>query len=111
MRCATQAAYARGAIGRDYHQAMFDRRLVGVQPGLFGAKPTTHMHKARPGPVSDWRLEPVAEKLARIARDPNATSGIGRAAVSNEEKATLIRSAANWLRVGQRVRIMGCAAP
>lgn len=31
---------------RDYHKAMFNRRLVGVQPDLFGGKPVTHMHKA-----------------------------------------------------------------
>ncbi len=92
---------------RDYHKAMFNRRLVGVQPDLFGGKPVTHMHKAKPGPVSDWKPEPVEEKLARLARDPNATFGIGRPGLSDEEKAALIRSAENWLRIGQRVRITG----
>lgn len=92
---------------RDYYKAMFHRRLVGVQPDLFGGKPVTHMHKAAPGPVIDWKPEPVEEKLARIARDPNATFGIGRPGLSAEEKAVLIRSSANWLRVGQRVRIAG----
>lgn len=92
---------------RDYHKAMFNRRLVGVQPDLFGGKPVTHMHKAKPGPVSDWKPEPVEDKLARIARDPGATFGIGRPGLSDEEKAALIRSAANWLRIGQRVRITG----
>jgi len=33
---------------RDYHKAMFNRRLVGAQPDLFGGKPVTHMHKAAP---------------------------------------------------------------
>jgi hypothetical protein len=37
---------------RAYHKAMFARRLVGVQPDLFGAKPITHMHRTKPGPVS-----------------------------------------------------------
>ncbi|OAH42151.1 hypothetical protein AX777_22165 [Sphingobium yanoikuyae] len=92
---------------RDYHKAMFHRRLVGVQPDLFGGKPVTHMHKEKLGPVSDWKPEPVEEKLARIARDPNATFGIGRPGLSDEEKAALIRSAENWLRIGQRVRITG----
>lgn len=95
---------------RDYHKAMFARRLVGVQPDLFGAKPVTHLHRAAPGPVIDWKPEPVAEKLARIARDPNATFGIGRPALSEDEKAALIRSAANWLRIGQRVRIVGSSS-
>jgi hypothetical protein len=59
---------------RDYHKAMFHRRLVGVQPDLFGGKPVTHMYKAAPGPVSDWKPEPVEEKLSRIARDPKRRS-------------------------------------
>lgn len=95
---------------RAYHEAMFNRRLVGVQHDLFGGKPTTHMHKAMPGPVSDWKPEPVEEKLARIARDPSATFGIGRHALNEEEKAAVIRGAANWLRIGQRVRLVGSFA-
>ncbi len=95
---------------RAYHEAMFNRRLVGVQHDLFGGKPTTHMHKAKPGPASDWKPEPVEEKLARIARDRSATFGIGRPALSEDEKATVVRGAANWLRVGQRVRIVGSFA-
>ena len=95
---------------RAYHEAMFNLRLVGVQHDLFGAKPTTHMHKARPGPVSDWKPEPVEEKLARIARDRSATFGIGRADLSEDEKAAIITGAANWLRLGQRVRIVGSFA-
>lgn len=92
---------------RDYHEAMFNRRLVGVQHDLFDAKPVTHMHKAKPGPACDWTPEPVEEKLARIATDRNARFGIGRPALSEEEKAALIRLSANWLRVGQRIRVTG----
>ncbi len=95
---------------RDYHTAMFNRRLVGVQHDLFGAKPTTHMHKAKPGPVCDWQPEPVEEKLARIACDPNATFGVGRPALTEDERTAVIRGAANWLRIGQRVRIIGSFA-
>jgi hypothetical protein len=95
---------------RAYHEAMFNRRLVGVQHDLFGGKPTTHMHKSKPGPVSDWKPEPVEEKLARIARDRNATFGIGRPPLSEDEKAAVIRGAANWLRIGQRVRLVGSFA-
>ena len=95
---------------RAYHEAVFNRRLVGVQHDLFGGKPTTHMHKAKPGPISDWKPEPVEEKLARIARDPNATFGIGRPALTDDQKTAVIRGAANWLRVGQRVRIIGSFA-
>ena len=96
-----------GQWRHDYHAAMVAKRTIGVQPDLFGAKPVTHMHRTRPGPVSDWKPEPVEEKLARIARDPNAAFGIGRPALSDEEKAAMLRSAANWLRLGQRVRLIG----
>jgi hypothetical protein len=95
---------------RAYHEAMFRRRLIGVQHDLFGGKPTTHMHKTKPGPVSDWKPEPVEEKLARVARDGNATFGIGRPALSADEKAAVISGAANWLRIGQRVRLAGSFA-
>lgn len=95
---------------RAYHEAMFNRRLVGVQPDLFGGKPVTHMHKAKPAPAHDWTPEPVEEKLARVARDRNATFGIGRPALATEEKATLIDAAANWLRIGQRIRVVGSFA-
>ncbi len=96
---------------RAYHEAMFNRRLVGVQHDLFGGKPTTHMHKAKPGPVSDWQPEPVEEKLARIARDRNATFGIGRPALTEEEKSAVIRGAANWLRVGRKGVIWRLCSP
>ena len=99
-----------GQWRRDYHAAMIARRTIGVQPDLFGAKPVTHMHRTRPGPVNDWMPEPVEEKLARIADDPNAAFGIGRAALSDEDKAAMLRSAANWLRLGQRVRLTGSPA-
>lgn len=92
---------------RAYHKAMFERRLIGVQPDLFGAKPVTHMHRAKPGPVATWTPEPVEEKLARIARNTQATFGVGRPALSPEERDAVIAGAANWLRIGQRVRIAG----
>lgn len=95
---------------RAYHKAMFARRLVGVQPDLFGEKPVTHMHRTKPGPVSTWTPEPVEEKLARLARDPQATFGIGRPALSAEEKAAVIDGAANWLRIAQRVWVGGSFA-
>lgn len=99
-----------GQWRRDYHAAMIARRTIGVQPDLFGAKPVTHMHRTRPGPVIDWKPVPVEEKLARIAHDPNAAFGIGRPAMTDEEKAAMLRSAANWLRLGQRVRLTGSSA-
>ena len=96
-----------GQWRHDYHAAMVAKRTIGVQRDLFGAKPVTHMHRTRPGPVIDWKPEPVEEKLARIAADPHAAFGIGRPALSDEEKAAMLHSAANWLRLGQRVRLTG----
>jgi hypothetical protein len=58
----------------------------------------------------DWQPEPVAEKLARIARDPQATFGIGRPALTPEQRSAVIDGAANWLRIAQRVRIVGSFA-
>lgn len=98
-----------GQWRHDYHAAMIAKRTIGVQPDLFGAKPIIHMHRTRPGPVSNWQPEPVEAKLERLARDPNAAFGIGRPAMSDEEKAAMIRAAANWLRLGQRVRLVGSA--
>lgn len=92
---------------RAYHEAMFAKRLIGVQHDLFGGKPSTHMHKTKPGPVHNWTPEPVEEKLARVARGPSATFGIGRPLLTEAEKAAVIRGAANWLRIGQRVQIVG----
>ncbi|MBK6706257.1 MAG: hypothetical protein IPG54_01730 [Sphingomonadales bacterium] len=99
-----------GQWRHDYHAAMIARRTIGVQPDLFGAKPIIHMHRTRPGPVSDWQPEPVEAKLDRLARDPHAAFGIGRPAMSDEEKVAMIRAAANWLRLGQRVRLIGSSA-
>lgn len=92
---------------RAYHEAMFAKRLIGVQHDLFGGKPSTHMHKTKPGPVHNWTPEPVEEKLARVARDPGATFGVGRPLLTEAEKTAVIRGAANWLRIGQRVQIVG----
>ncbi|CAM5577715.1 putative protein OS=Sphingobium scionense OX=1404341 GN=GGQ90_005315 PE=4 SV=1 [Sphingobium scionense] len=99
-----------GQWRHDYHAAMIARRTIGVQPDLFGARAVTHMHRTKPGPVIDWQPEPIDEKLARIARDPHAAFGIGSPALSDEEKAAMLRSAANWLRLGQRVRLIGASA-
>ena len=53
---------------RAYHEAMFNLRLVGVQHDLFGAKPTTHMHKAKPGPVLDWILAARRKPVGSVTR-------------------------------------------
>lgn len=68
------------------------------------------MHRAKPGPASTWSPEPVVEKLVRAAHDPQATFGVGRPSLSPEERAAVLDGAANWLRIAQRVRIVGSFA-
>jgi hypothetical protein len=55
-------------------------------------------------------IETIDAKLQRIADNPTATFGPARADrpafLSTEERDEIIRSAANWLHLGQRVRIV-----
>lgn len=96
---------------RDYQAEQAQRRIAGHQPDLFAAKPVTHYHRHRPAPAWDRPPEEtIAAKLARIAGDPNATFGPLRpdrpAILTVDEKAAIVARAANWLRVGQRVRLV-----
>lgn len=92
------------------------KREVGQQDDLFGAKPTMHYHRNRPAPdFPRPPIEGIAEKLARIEGDPLATFGPPRsdrpAFLSKDQEAELVRGAANWLRVGQRVRLVDGSTP
>ena len=96
---------------RDYQAAQERRRVVGYQQDLFSTKPVTHYHRHRPVPTWDRPPEETIEaKLERIAGDPFATFGPERidrpAILSADEKAAIVARAANWLRVGQRVRLI-----
>ena len=96
---------------RDYQTEQERRRVVGHQQDLFAAKPVTHYHRHRAAPSWDRPPdEPIGAKLRRIAGDPFATFGPERSdrasILSAEEKAAVVDRAANWLRVGQRVRLI-----
>lgn len=95
---------------RDYQREQASIRITGFQADLFGAPTVTHYHRHAPGPKVDREPEPTAVKLERIKGDPHATFGPPRADrpafLSHEERGAIIRAAANWLRVRQRVRIV-----
>lgn len=96
---------------RDYQAEQERRRVVGQQQDLFAAKPITHYFRHRAAP--SWERpsdETIEAKLQRIDGDPFATFGPDRsdrpAILSADEKAAMVTRAANWLRVGQRVRLV-----
>ncbi len=96
---------------RAYQAEQERRRVIGYQPDLFAARPVTHFH--RHGPAPPWDRPPdetIEAKLARIAGDPLATFGQKRndrpAHLTPSEKDAIVAKTANWLRVGQRVRLV-----
>lgn len=100
----------------EYRQVQYEKRLAGVQPDLFGGPEVEHF---RPNPKSlapeawtpDYEVERFAdlspeEQACRLAADPQTPfAWSSRKPLSPDERAALIASAANWLRIGQRVRI------
>ncbi|WP_430442303.1 hypothetical protein [Shinella sp.] len=102
----------------DYRKAQHQRRLASVQPDMFGAPATEYFHRnPKPPKTEDWPLdfeitrfqdlspEEQAQQLAADPQTPWASST--RKKLTPEERAAMIASAANWLRLGQRVRIIG----
>nr|WP_277923366.1 hypothetical protein [Sphingomonas sp. CARO-RG-8B-R24-01] len=78
---------------------------------MFTAKPVTHYHRHRPAPSWDRQPDETLDaKLERIAGDHLATFGPERsdrpAHLTTTEKAAIAPRAANWLRVGPRVRLV-----
>lgn len=98
------------AIWRQEYRERLNRGRVIMQPDLFGGDAKVHWRKhQRRAPVIR-PVETVAGKLERIKGDPSATFGPARAdrpaSPTPEEKQRVIAGAANWLRVGQRIRII-----
>ena len=99
-----------------YREDQRRKRILGYQPNLFGGEAVTHFR--RNGPAPDFERPPIEElaaKLARIEGDPLATFGPPRADrpafLSDDDRAAVISGAANWLYVGQRVRITDGPGP
>lgn len=96
---------------RDYQADQEQRRVIGYQQDLFAAATVTRYHRHRPAPPWDRTPdETIAKKLNRIVGDPLATFGPERSdrpsILTTAEKAAIVARAANWLRVGQRVRLV-----
>ncbi|MDV2986888.1 hypothetical protein PUR23_28080 [Methylorubrum populi] len=100
----------------EHRQALYERALIGLQPDLFGAAAVEvfrALPKApRPEPwIPDYTVEyfhdlSPDEQARRLAADPQTPfARTTRSRLSKEETAALVAGAANWLRVGQRVRI------
>lgn len=95
---------------RDYAEEQRQKRIVGYQQDLFGRDTITHYHRHAPPPQVDRPpVETVEAKLERIKGDPFATFGPPRpdrpGMLTADERARTVAGAANWLRVGQRVRL------
>ncbi|MGQ3212343.1 MAG: hypothetical protein ACT6U0_28850 [Shinella sp.] len=102
----------------DYRKAQRQRRIASVQPDMFGAPATEHFHRnPKPPKAEDWPLDykitrfhdlSPEEPAQQLAADPHTPSArTTHKALTPEEEAAMIASAANWLRLGQRVRITG----
>jgi len=102
----------------DYRNAQRQRRPAGIQPDMFGAPATEHFHRnPKPSKAEDWPLDDDItrfhdlspdEQKQQLAADPHTPWARTTAkSLTPEEKAAMIASAANWLRLGQRVRITG----
>ena len=102
----------------EYRKAQHQRRLAGAQPDLFGGPTIEHFHRnAKPPAPENWPLDyemtrfrdlSPEEQAAKLAADPHTPwAQTTRQKLTPEEMAALIASAANWLRLGQRVRITG----
>lgn len=100
----------------EYRQTQYQKRVAGLQPDLFGGPDVEHF---RPNPKTaaseawtpDHEIERFAdlsadEQARRLAADPQTPlAWSSRKPLTADEKTALIASAANWLRIGQRVRI------
>lgn len=103
---------------RIYRDEKRHLRLAGTQPDLFDAPPTAYFHPNLPPPVAeDWPLDyeitrfhdlRPGEQAALLTVDPGTPwARSTRKPLTPEEKATMIAGATNWLRIGQRVRVVG----
>lgn len=85
----------------EQRKAAAERRHAGSQPDLFGGATVHHQHRAR------HPAKPTT--LARDPSDPPAWCRTVRPRLDPETQAAMLASAANWLRVGQRVQIVTTA--
>lgn len=94
-----------------YAEEQRRRRIVGYQQDLFSSTAITHYRRSPAAPVVERPpIETVAAKLERIKGDPFATFGPPRsdrpAILTQRQRRAIVRSAANWLNVRQRVTLV-----
>lgn len=100
-----------GRWREDYRREMAKRRELGVQLDMWG-KHVTHYRRNpdKPAAPDPRPQETLKEKLARIRDYRAATFGPERADrptfLTDAQRDEIARGAANWLRIGQRVRIV-----
>lgn len=95
----------------DYAEEQRRRRVVGYQQDLFTSTAITHYRRSPAAPIVErLPVETVAAKLERIKGDPFATFGSPRSdrpsTLSQRQRRTIARNAANWLNVRQRVTLV-----
>jgi len=95
----------------DYAQAQRRRRIVGYQQDLFSTAAITHYRRSAAAPIVERPpVETVAAKLERTKGDPFATFGPPRtdrpSILSDRHRRMIVRGAANWLTVRQRVTLV-----
>lgn len=101
----------------EYRQAQYEKRFAGIQPDMFGGPTIEHFHRCTtPRPVAwtpdyevqwfhDLSAQQQSELLAADPQTPFARTG--RRTLSKDEREAVISAAQNWLRLGQRVRVIG----
>jgi hypothetical protein len=95
----------------DYAEEQRRRRIVGYQQDLFSSVAITHYRRSPAGPIVERPpVETVAAKLERIKGDPFATFGPPRSdrpsILNQRQRRAIVRGAANWLNVRQRVTLV-----
>lgn len=95
----------------DYAEDQRRRRIIGYQQDLFTSTAITHYRRSEAAPfVERPPIETIAAKLERIKGDPFATFGPPRsdrpAILTQRQRRTIVRGAANWPNVRQRVTLI-----
>lgn len=95
----------------EYAEDQRRRRIVGHQQDLFTSTAITHYRRSPAAPiVARPPVETIAAKLDRIKGDPLATFGPMRSdrpsILTQRQRQTIVRGAANWLNVRQRVTLI-----
>lgn len=93
-----------------YAEQQHRLRIVGYQQDLFASTAITHYRRNAAAPPSQHRpIETIEAKMNRIRHDPSATFGPPRTdrpgIVPEPQRRAIVRGAANWLNVRQRVRL------